>query len=254
MEPKGQRVKPAALVKKWRKVLAVGCSHGIYADPRALEAVLKFQAQFKPEIVIHLGDFCDVSAFMGSKLAHGDGDEIQPDVDGGLKFLRQLRPTHVLFGNHEDRLERMVYSPNELVAYAAGQVIGEIGDCLAEMKAQKISYTGNEQSLVIGNVRFMHGTVFSENATRDHAESFAPWGGCVVHAHTHRAGMATGRRADSPVGFGVGTLTERGALEYAKTRRATLSWSQGFVWGEISVTNSQLFLCQKQNANWMLPR
>lgn len=241
------------ITRKWKKVLAVGCSHGIYADEGSVRAVLKFRDSFKPDVTIHLGDACDVSAFMGSKLGSGDGDPIEPDVEGGLRFLNRLRPNHFLFGNHEDRLERLVFSHNELISYAAAQVIAQIGDTCTKLKCKRHSYTGNEQALIIGNVRFMHGTVFSENSTRDMAESFAPWGGSVVHAHTHRAGMATGRRADSPLGFGVGTLTSRGALEYAKARRATLSWSAGFVWGYISDTSSQLFLCQKQSEEWRLP-
>jgi len=77
--------------------------------------------------------------------------------------------------------------------------------------------------------------------------------GVSLRAHTHRAGMATGRRADAPLGFSVGTLTQRDALEYAKTRRATLSWSQAFVWGYVSENSSQLFLCQKQAKEWRLP-
>lgn len=240
--------------KSWKKVLSVGCSHGIYADPTALAAVLLFKAGFKPDITIHLGDFCDAGSFMSSRIAHGDGDPVQPDVDGGLDFLRKLRPNYVLFGNHEDRLERLVNHPNELVAFAAGQVFGQIGDTLNDLKAKRIPYTGNSQELAIGNVRFMHGTVFNENATRDHAEAFAPWKGSVVHAHTHRAGMATARRGDGALGFGTGTLTTKGAMDYAKTRRATLSWAQGFVWGYVSDKSSQLYLCQRQTDVWMLPR
>ena len=239
--------------KRWKKLLALGCSHGVYADPTAVASVLKFRDSFKPEITIHLGDAIDCTAFMSSTVRDGSGDPIEPDVEGGLRFLRQLRPTHFLFGNHEDRLNRLINSNHEVVAYAAAQVLASIGDECDAMKCKRIPYAGNDQSLVIGNVRFMHGTVYSENATRDHAESFAPWRGAVVHAHTHRAAMATGRRADSPLGFGVGTLTARGALEYAKTRRATLSWTQAFVWGYVSDTSSQLFLCQKQSEEWRLP-
>jgi len=240
------------VTRQWKRVLAVGCSHGIYADPLAIDAVLRFKESFKPHTTIHLGDFCDCSAFMASKVAHGDGEPIRPDVDGGLSFIRALRPNHILLGNHEDRLERLAESRNELIAYAAAEVLADIRDTAAKLKATVLPYTGNEQDLRIADIRFMHGTVFGENATRDHAESFAPVGGKVVHAHSHRAGMAPARRGDGALGFNVGTLTARGALEYAKTRRATLSWSQGFVWGEYTDTTSQLFLCLKQGT-WRLP-
>jgi hypothetical protein len=133
-------------------------------------------------------------------------------------------------------------------------VLKDISDTAERLRAPIVPYTGNEQDLRIADIRFMHGTVFGENATRDHAESFTINGAKkVVHAHSHRAGMASARRGDGSMAFNVGTLTARGALDYAKTRRSTLSWSQGFVWGEYNTTTSQLFLCQKQGDFWRLP-
>lgn len=239
----------------FKRIMAVGCSHGKYADPTALDAVLTFRQRFKPHTVIHLGDAIDCTAFMSSHMGAARGDDVQPDVDSGLDFLRELRPNYFLLGNHEDRLERLACSKNELVSFCAVTVLSHIESFCNRNKCQTISYSGNDQCLMTGNVRWMHGTVYSENATRDHAESYATQGGVVVHAHTHRAGQATGRRHDAPIGFSVGTLTRRGALEYAKTRRATLGWSQGFVYGWVSENSSQIYLCQRQNTveKWLLP-
>lgn len=237
----------------WKRILVVGCSHGIYADPAAVASVLKFKETFRPQITVHLGDAIDCTAFMGSHMGVGHGDDVTPDVEGGLDFLRQLRPQYFLFGNHEDRLDRLARSKNELVSYCAITVLSHIESFCNRHKCQTIPYSGNEQDLTLGNVRMMHGTMYGENATRDHAEAFAPRNGALIHAHNHKAAQAPGRRGDAPIGFGVGTLTRRGALEYAKTRRATLAWSQGFVWGYVSENSSQLYLCQKQSSEWKLP-
>jgi len=238
-----------------KKILILGCSHAKYADPTALDAVLTFRQRFKPSIVVHLGDAIDCTAFMSSHMGAGRGDDIQPDIDSGIDFLKELRPTHFLFGNHEDRLDRLVEHKNEIVNFAAVTILSHLESFFSRSKCQFQSYSGNEQGIQIGNVRLMHGTIYNESATRDHAEAYAPQGGVVVHAHTHRAGQATGRRYDKPIGFGTGTLTKRGAMEYAKTRRATLGWSQGFVYGWVSDNSSQLYLCQRQNedAKWLLP-
>lgn len=240
---------------KFKKVFAVGCSHGIYADPTALEAVLKFKREFKPDITIHLGDAIDCTAFMSSHMGAARGDDVEPDVNGGLDFLRELRPQYFIFGNHEDRLDRLATSKNELVSYCAVTVLSHIESFCNRHKCKTIPYTGNDQDLTIGNVRFMHGTVYNVSATRDHAEAFAPFRGAVVHAHTHRAAQDTGRRGDAPIGFCVGTLGRKAAFGYAKTRRATLGWSQAFLYGYISDTSSQLYLCQRQNDKepWLLP-
>jgi predicted phosphodiesterase len=236
--------------------MAVGCSHACYADKDALAASLDFKKRWKPEITIHLGDAIDCTAFMGSKVNSGDGGEIEPDMESGLEYLKQLRPNVFLWGNHEHRLHRLADSRNEFVKFAALNLIERIDTRLALLKCRSIPYTGNSQSYQLGRVRFMHGTVYSVNATRDHATAFSPFNGALVHAHTHRPGAARGRRIDEPMGYCVGTLTQRGALEYAQTRLATLAWGQAILWGEIneSTGDFQLWLHEhKIGQPWRLP-
>jgi len=239
------------ITRKWKKILAVGCSHGLHASPKALEAVLSFRRSYRPDACLHLGDFCDTSAFRSGLSNLEEPQPIQPDVGGGLDFLEKLRPTVVLAGNHEARLWRLAKSPNAIVSHCATSVIAEMLDTCKKLKAEFIEYTGIHQGKMIGGFRYMHGVFYSENAVRDHAEAFGP----VVHAHTHRAGVAKGRRSDNPTGYCVGTLTGRGAMEYSSGRRSTLSWSSGFVWGEYSGDQSVLWLHEQPHNldEWRLP-
>lgn len=213
-------------INKWKKFMAVGCSHGNHADPEALQKVLDFKKEFKPDQVIHLGDFTDMSAFMGS--ANGNGEPVAPDLDGGIEFLKRLEPTVVLCGNHEARLWRDRLSHNALRVQAAESVIDEIEKCCFELRAKLIPYDGVWQVHKLGNFTFTHGTIYNENSCRDMAETY----GNVIFAHTHKVSQQYGRRIDNPIGISVGTLTRKGAMEYANTRRSTLAWSQGLVYGE----------------------
>jgi hypothetical protein len=245
-----------AAVSRWKRVLGVGCSHAVYGDPLALDASIEFKERWKPHYTVHLGDAIDCTAFMGSTVRNGDGGEIEPDMDAGLEYLKALRPNVFLWGNHEDRLHRLADSRNEFVKFSALTLIERLETRLALLKCASIPYSGNSQDYSIGRVRFMHGTVFNENATRDHATAYAPHNGAVVHAHTHRPGAARGRRIDEPMGYCTGTLTRRGALEYAKTRLATLSWGQAILWGEINEATGdfQLWLHEhKIGQPWRLP-
>ena len=52
-----------AVVNRWERVLAVGCSHGTFANQDALRAVLRFRDEWKPKHRIHLGDAYDSTAF-----------------------------------------------------------------------------------------------------------------------------------------------------------------------------------------------
>lgn len=235
-----------------KKIFAVGCSHALAADPLAVRAVLSFRESFKPDTTLHLGDAVDVTALRSG--AGGTADEskpLEPDVDGGIELLKALRPNVFMWGNHEDRLTRLRDHPNAIVSYAANQIANALNDCCKAIRCRVVPYTGIYQGVVYGGYRYMHGVLFNENSVRDHAETF---GNCVF-AHTHRAGMATGRRSDSPNGFCVGTLTRRENMDYAKTRRSTLGWSQGFVWGYYSDKWSQLWLHEQPHGAkiWQLP-
>lgn len=237
--------------RRWKRFLAVGCSHGKHLDPAARRAVLKFIADFKPQRVIHLGDFCDTAALRAG--AH-ERDDVDSDIDAGLQFLIEIGATDVLCGNHEDRLWRLQHDRNPLVAALSGRIIREIEDHCTKHRVRLVPWDGVHQSLTLGNYTLMHGVMFGENATRDHAEAF----GNVIHAHTHRPGIATGRRSDFPLGFGVGTLTRRREMDYAKGRRATLAWGQAFVYGEYCDNFCAPQLClgpqeQQRGAVWRLP-
>jgi hypothetical protein len=223
----------ANVVSKWSRFMALGCSHAKFADPAALKAVIDFKKRWKPDTTVHLGDFIDTAAFRsGARGIDADSAEpVAPDIDTGLNFLNQLRPNVVLLGNHEDRLWTLRNSPNAVIAYASHKAIEHIETSITKLGAWIIPYDGMFQSYIRGDVTFLHGSLYSENAIRDHAESLGP--GKIIHAHTHRAGQAPGRTLKSCMGYCVGTLTRRREMSYAKNRRATLGWSQGLVFGEI---------------------
>jgi hypothetical protein len=235
-------------------LIAVGCSHAFAICPVARKAVLYHIDKHAPAIRIHLGDFCDTAAFRsGARGTSDESDPVGPDIDSGLTFLREMRATHVLCGNHEDRLWRMRESPNAVVADAAQKAVQAIEDCCNELGAVLVAYDGVFQRLHLGDTTFCHGTMYGENATRDHAEAF----GNVVHAHTHRAALAYGRRSDNPRGIGVGTLSCKREHGYAKARRATLAWSQAYCYGGVTHNSSSLNLCLGPHENgtaiWRLP-
>lgn len=243
------------MTKKFEPVLIVGCSHGKHVCPVAKSAVLRFKAEFKPKIVAHLGDFCDTAGLRSG--ARGTADEsepLDPDIAGGLEFLDEIGATIVLAGNHEDRAWSLMASPNAVVSYAAGKIVHAITDHCAKRKAVFHRYNGVFQEHRLGDFVLTHGTIYNENTTRDMATSY----GNVVHAHTHRPGIAYGRTNQSPIGIGVGTLTKRREMSYAKNRLATFAWGQAFVWGYTNGRETHLNLClgpqeQQPNSRWFLP-
>jgi hypothetical protein len=216
---------------KWTRFMAVGCSHGKHIDKAAKEIVLAFRERWKPELIVHLGDAIDTAAFRsGARGIDADSSEpVAPDIDGGLQFLAELGADVFLCGNHEARLWHLSHSPNAVISYAASQCVDAIQKACAKRGTLIVPYSGIHQVYKRADVTFTHGTFYNEMAARDYAETY---GGKVVFAHTHKAAQQEGRTHAPSTGYCVGTLTRRAALEYASTRRATLSWSHGLVFGE----------------------
>lgn len=252
----------ANIVHKWEKLLAVSCSHAKYVDKEAWDHVLKFKDCFSPDTLLHLGDFIDLSALMGNGAGSGsDGDEVTPDIDTGLVHLRQLmegcKNPYILCGNHEDRAWKLAHSKNSITAYCAHKIINAIEDTAKDLKARLIPYTGIEQMVDIADMGFTHGTCYGESAARDMAEQYCNGKRrTICFGHTHRVAIASARTLHGGTAYNIGTLTQRGSLEYAKNRRATHSWAQGILYGEYceSLNQSSLQIVQRaKDEIWRLP-
>lgn len=233
--------------------MAVGCSHGDQIDPDARRAVLEFRDRWKPDVVFHLGDFLDLAAFRsGAVRDSNDADHaasISNDLSAGIEFLHELRPNHILLGNHEARLHRLAASPNALAAHAATLTIQKIEDTAKKLRATLTSY-GIRERVKFAGASFIHGSMFNVQAIRDHAETY---GTTTIMAHLHRVGWERARTIAGSSGYCVGMLA-RFEMEYAATRRATLAWSQGFAYGHFKNDQITVNLCERQKGNpWLLP-
>jgi len=231
----------ANIIKPWKRIVAVGCSHGehLAADMRA--AVLGAIDRYAPHYRVHLGDAMDTTAFRAG--ARGNADEtapIAPDIDAGLCFLRDMRATHYALGNHEDRIWRLRADPNAIKAHCAARIVDQITTAMGRLRCALCDWHIMRGWFDIGGVKWGHGYIYGENYLRDSAERF---GSCVV-AHGHRSGHARGRRLDEAQCWGVGTLAEIANMDYAKSKASTLAWSAGIVWGEVCKTKSALWLAE----------
>ena len=252
----------ANITHKWKKVLAVSCSHAKYCDKEAWNQVMTFKSRFSPDTILHLGDFIDLSALMGNGIGSGsDGDEVTPDIDTGLMHIRELmagcKNPYVLCGNHEDRAWKLTHSKNSVTSYCAHKIVSAIEDTSKKIKARLIPYSGIEQIVDIADIGFTHGTCYGESAARDMAEQYC--NGTrrkIVMGHTHRVAIQNARTYHGGTCYNIGTLTSRGALEYAKNRRSTFSWCQAWCWGEYceSLNQSSLQITQRGRGEaWRMP-
>lgn len=240
--------------KRWKRVLAIGCSHGHFIDTKAAENVLRFRwGAFKPDVVVHLGDAVDLASLRsGARHDPEDTDNtfsLEDDIGDGLAFLKELQPTHFCYGNHEDRLNWMAnhwHARHHTLGRALKRQLHEgLG------KAQIMENWDQSAWFKFGDTLFGHGIFFGRSFLQQSADSF---GKCVV-AHAHHPGSAQGQRIDHPTALSVGCLRTIKSATYAKDRRATLAWGHGFVWGEFCDTTAQLWLHSVPDdcKEWRLP-
>ena len=223
------------VVKKWKRWLAVSCSHGHLANPGALAVALEMKRRWirKGDITMHLGDFVDLSGLMGSARKDPDSPErstsIREDFDAGLNFVRQLAPQLIFEGNHEHRLTALQYSPSAIVAHCCTSAKSEIYNLTKDLKAQYISYDIEKGWRELGGTLFGHGYMFNESSVRDHVEMLRK---PVVFGHLHRVDRSAGRSIGAPVGWTIGCLADIASMQYARRQRSVTRWQHGIAWGE----------------------
>lgn len=235
---------------KWKRFMAVGCNHGYWADPSALNAVLDFKTRWNPETRIHLGDYLDTTSFRTGAGTKDNVGEIIDDMSAGIDFLESYEPTLLFNGNHDIRIWESLNDTNAQRRFAAQEVIKNIRKVISKKTDFEEDYDIQTSIRRIGDTNFLHGFMYSENAVRDHASQF---GKCVI-AHLHKVAAVPASRMDSPTAYCVGYLGEGKKFGYALRRRAVSQWSQGFAWGEYSDKECVIWLNERtKSGTWRFP-
>lgn len=226
----------ASKTKGWTRYLCVSCTHGSEADPRALDAMLRLRDAWKPQFVAHLGDSIDARALRAGARKDSDSTDhaadLADDLMQGLSFLRELRPNLLMFGNHEARLTELAQSPNAVLSYAAGSVLGRIEDEMAKIKCRIIPYAGVHRSgmYMLGDTGLTHGSIYNVSAARDVAEMA---GHSVIFGHTHRVAMESARTHNKAIGYNIGCGIKLD-IGYSAQRRQTLGWRHAAAYGHFN--------------------
>lgn len=232
------RKKRVGFVPKRKKFIGVSCSHGQLMDQAAARALLKFKHEYKPDTVIHLGDWCDTAAWRaGAKSTPDEVASVSDDIQAGLQFLEQLEPTLVFNGNHEHRIWKAAHAPNAIIAHAAAATVHTITDFITqELKADYVDhYVLDKSWRRLGNYLVGHGFFFNQHATKKHADKL---GNCIF-GHLHRQEVVRSDTGNCATGVCVGYLGRRDLFTYADLHESRWRWSAGWVYGEYTDTDCQ---------------
>ena len=222
----------------------------------ALPALERFASDWKPQHLIHLGDFLDTTALRsGAEGTPDEGADIDFDLKAGLGFIKAFYSLshksnkHILcLGNHDNRPYKLCRHPRAIVRKAAKDVCKSISKTARKLKCEVMPYDirGNWKQ-VNPNLAVGHGFMYNENAVRDHAEML----GCdVIMGHLHRCEVRKGRTVKGGVGYCVGWLGDEERAYYARERRATLAWENAFCSYETNGKETVVNMHKRTKEGW----
>jgi len=234
--------------KKWKKFLVTGCLHSTYACEPYKNNVREFKSRFQPDIHVEAGDVIDFTAIRSG--AKGTKDEAVPlvtDLQGGLDWLKEMRPDVWLLGNHCVRPYELLSHPNSTLATLASYIVKDMQDTAKEIHAKIVPYDVEDGWYALNDETLVgHGYMYNMNALRDHVEMA---GKNVIMSHLHHPHEHSGRSLKSPWGMCVGIGANPKLMNYARRRRNTLTWAHGFAWGEFTDTSTVAHLHKWKCAN-----
>jgi hypothetical protein len=215
------------------------------------EAFFDFCKDWKPHVSIHLGDLFDFRNLRRGADPSEEGDDMGPDIEAGLEFLRRFKPNVLCLGNHDWRAWRCLRDSRGLVRKFASDLISEIDKEAARIKCQILPYDSRLGVYKLDDFSALHGYHCGVNAPALHAKIYRT---CGI-GHLHSTGEVTERGIDSPTCYVIGGLCDRERMNYAAQRTATLAWAPSWGYGLHNPRTGKvaLWLAKKQDGHWLLP-
>lgn len=209
-----------------QRILFVPDCHHPFVDKKAWRLLLKIGQQFKPDILVTLGDFLDCF----SVSAHDKDPRrklfLDDEVEAGKRALAQLdnlgaKKKIFVAGNHEFRLARYLMQK-------APELFNTVKiEDLLELKKNDWHYIPYRDSYKIGRLWVTHDTGRAgRNANNQSMDDFQS---NVVIGHTHRIGYSISSNAKgSPhVGAMFGWLGNAAEADYMHRVKANRDWALG---------------------------
>jgi predicted phosphodiesterase len=235
------------VAKPYQKWLACFDNHGDQADPGAVKAFFEFKKAWKPDITIHGGDCFDLRALRKGASKDEEFEDVVPDVEAGLDFLRRLAPDVWLRGNHDERLLDAISGTNPLVRQFATltytQIVQALGDC------QILPYDKLLGVYHLGKLKVIHGYNAGITAARMAAQIY---GSCLM-GHIHAVDAFSIAGLDRRIGRACGCLCKL-SMPYNRGQAQTLRQQHGWAYGLVYPSGDfQVWQAECVAGQWAYP-
>jgi hypothetical protein len=225
-------------MSKLTKFIYASDSHGDMADPEALAALYEFTKDFGGSSVLKIagGDQYDFRSLRKGVGTDKEGAEsLQADLDDGKQFFDRWRPNVWLWGNHEHRLDAAQGAGSALVRDYCQGVKDHINAHARKCGARTILPYHADKGVY--RLQGLH---------------YAPYGGALIHGHTHNLASIALTKHGGGNAFSAGCLCRKDEMTYSAQRLATARWGSGFVAGFVTAGGDyKAWLVHKMGDQWI---
>jgi predicted MPP superfamily phosphohydrolase len=211
---------------KSRRLLIVPDLHAPFHDRKAFHALLRAGKEWKPDILVTLGDFLDCADVSFHDKSPQRKYTFKEEVESGnicLSALDDLGASEkvFVFGNHEHRLERFI-------ARNAPQLDGMVSlEKELHLRSRGWKSVPYMTHTKIGKLHITHDC--GNAGPSAHIKALHTFGGNIVIGHTHRMAVhyEGNARGEQHVGAMLGWLGDIESIDYMHRVRSN-AWTLGF--------------------------
>lgn len=215
-------------------IVAMGDNHGDLACEDTLDAIMEFVARVKPKYRVHLGDNWDFRwARRGvDKTSREAREGLEEDLEAGIRWIERYKPTHFLFGNHDDRIRQIISSTDSIKDKEDMQdLLDKMMRTLRRVGCKVIKpYNVKTGFIKIGPITFIHGFSHGMSALLKDARIYGTPGGGFCMGHLHRLEQLNIESHAGGAAWLCGWAGRQEDTEYAFRMTGALRWQNGFMY------------------------
>ena len=228
-----------------KRFIAFSCTHCPEHDPAAIAFLIDKIREYKPDIIVHLGD--GIEADSASRWDSETEYVLETEFKTFSAILNQIRLAGdgaecvFLEGNHDANLLEIGRIDKGFRSLCDWRRISNIPEMEFWQTPTSYDYDYYRGAYRIGQVTFAHGYTCGASAGKFEAMDFCREFGLYIHGHTHRPHevkqvMMTQTR---PINWWYANAGTLGRLNPGfMTRKRKSLWGQAIVIGEASDTKS----------------
>jgi predicted phosphodiesterase len=239
-----------------KKILIVGDNHGDKVDLRCRDALFDFKSDFKPNVLVHLGDAWDYGSLRRGASAEEKSEHGKADHDEGKAFLKEFfkgkAEKHFVWGNHDmrplDNAESTVGVMREHCENVFEDQMRTLRQC--KVKDTDLFYDSRNGVCEIYPFRFVHGYASAENAAKQHATMYGGKFPAVIAGHNHYSQYWREASLDTKEGWSCPCMCDLDP-DYARKNKRKLRHNTGWMYGWYDKEDYQLFTVEKRGNQYV---